>query len=180
MVEAFGNRSKITRGMLSSNTDEWATPPEVFDKLDAEFKFTLDPCATKGNHKCFKYYTKETNGLLQPWVNNRVYMNPPYGRSITAWMRKAYDEALLGSVVVCLVPARTDTAWWHAYAMKGEIRFVRGRIGFIKKDADDKPTVAKAPFPSAVIVFRQRKPQVSGYSFAETGKVQTRLEMGLK
>lgn len=175
IVEAFGKKSKITKGMMSSNTDEWATPPYVFDKLNDEFKFTLDPCATKENHKCDKFFTRADDGLAQSWGNHRVFMNPPYGRAITQWMHKAYEESLRGALVVCLVPARTDTNWWHDYSMKGEVRFVKGRIGFIKKDDKNKKSVAKAPFPSAIVVFRNKKPQVSSYSFTETGKVQSKL-----
>jgi phage N-6-adenine-methyltransferase len=175
IIEAFGPNSKITKGMFSSKTDEWATPPYVFDKLNDEFKFTLDPCATDQNHKCQKYFTKDKNGLKQLWGNHRVFMNPPYGRDITLWMRKAYEESLRGAMVVCLIPARTDTAWWHDYSMKGEIRFVRGRIGFIKNDDGGKPSVAKAPFPSAIIVFGNEKRKVSSYSFSMTGKIQSKL-----
>jgi phage N-6-adenine-methyltransferase len=137
----------LNDGMYSSETPEWSTPQELFDKLNDEFAFTLDPCATDENHKCEKWFTVQQDGLSQPWVPENVFMNPPYGRVIGAWMKKAYDESLLGALVVCLVPARTDTAWWHDYAMLGEIRFIRGRLKFGR-------SANSAPFPSALVIFK--------------------------
>lgn len=134
----------------SSQTDEWPTPQWLFDALNAEFGFTLDPCATRENAKCRRYFTREQDGLLQDWSNERVFMNPPYGRAIGHWMKKAYESFQAGAVVVCLVPARTDTAWWHDYAMKGEIRLLRGRVKFAGASFG-------APFPSAVVVFARFK-----------------------
>ena len=131
---------------FSSATDLWATPQAFFDKLNAVHGFTLDACATHENAKCQFYFTKEVDGLSKKW-NGTVWMNPPYGREIGDWMRKAYESSLGGATVVCLVPARTDTAWWHDYAMKGEIDFIRGRLKF----GDAKNS---APFPSAVVVFK--------------------------
>lgn len=131
---------------FSSKTDLWETPQDTFDALAAEFgPFDLDVCATPENAKCARYYTREDNGLAQPW-DGACWMNPPYGREIKAWMRKAYEASQNGATVVCLVPARTDTAWWHDYAMKGHIRFLRGRLKF----GNAKHS---APFPSAVVVF---------------------------
>jgi len=139
---------KKSEGMFTSKTDNWATPQNQFDLLDAEFEFTLDPCADVDNAKCEYYFTAEDDGLIQPWRGCRVFMNPPYGRTISAWMEKAYIEHRRHNItVVCLVPARTDTAWWHDYAMKAtEIRFIRGRLKF----GGSKNT---APFPSAVVIF---------------------------
>lgn len=131
---------------FSSKTDMWSTPQDFFDKLNFKYQFTLDPCSTIENAKCEKYFTVEDDGLKQDWSGHRVFMNPPYGRVIKDWMRKAYEESLRGAVVVCLVPARTDTAWWHEYAMKGNIEFLRGRLKFGGKKNS-------APFPSAVVVF---------------------------
>ena len=131
---------------FSSKTDMWATPQDTFDALAAEFgPFDLDVCATPENAKCPHYYTREDDGLAQPWTG-RCFMNPPYGRTIGQWMKKAYEESQRGALVVCLVPARTDTAWWHDYAMKGQIRFLRGRLKF-------GGSANSAPFPSAVVVF---------------------------
>lgn len=133
---------------FSSASDIWATPQEFFDELNAEFEFTLDPCCSAGNAKCDRFFTKNDDGLRQSWKGERVWMNPPYGREIGLWMAKARREAATnGATVVCLVPARTDTAWWHDCAMQGEIRFIRGRLKFggHKKEA---------PFPSAVVIFR--------------------------
>jgi len=131
---------------FSSKTDLWATPQKFFDKYDAIFNFTLDVCATKDNAKCAAYYTIEDNGLSQSWAGV-CWMNPPYGREIGVWMKKAYESSLQGATVVCLVPSRTDTKWWHDYAMQGQIEFIKGRLKF----GDAKNS---APFPSAIVVFK--------------------------
>lgn len=139
-----------TKGVFSSQTDEWATPQWLFDELDAEFHFDLDPCATNENHKCAKYYTKADDGLTKNWGGWSVFCNPPYGRQIGKWVRKAYEEAKKPqTTVVLLVPARTDTKWFHDYIYgKAEIRFIRGRVRF----GDSKNC---APFPSMVVVWRK-------------------------
>lgn len=134
---------------FSSTTDLHATPQDFFDKLNAEFSFTLDVCANHENHKCADYFTKEQDGLKQEW-SGVCFMNPPYGREIGLWMKKANEAFKNGSIVVCLVPARTDTSWWHDYAIQHEVRFIRGRLKF----GDAKNS---APFPSAVIVMRDCK-----------------------
>lgn len=133
--------------MFSSQTDLWETPQKLFDELNAEFHFDLDVCATHQNAKCEKYFTKEQDGLKQNWRGSTCWMNPPYGRTIAAWVRKAYESAKNGVTVVCLLPARTDTAWWHDYCMKGEIRFIRGRLNF-------NGSKNHAPFPSAIVIFK--------------------------
>jgi phage N-6-adenine-methyltransferase len=140
----------ITKGLMTSNTEMWATPPSVFEPLNAEFGFTLDACAIETNAKVPNFFSPSQDALKQDWVGV-VWMNPPYGRTIGKWMAKALSAATAGATVVCLVPARTDTNWWWDYAMKGEIRFVRGRIKFI--DSDGKSGQA-APFPSAIVIFR--------------------------
>lgn len=130
----------------SSKTCERETPRLYFEMLDRIYKFDLDVCATKENAKCKRFFTKEQDGLEQKWEGT-CWMNPPYGREIGAWVRKAYESSLEGATVVCLLPARTDTAWWHDWAMKGKITFLRGRLKFGgSKD--------NAPFPSAVVVFK--------------------------
>lgn len=131
---------------FSSATDLHATPQDFFDKLNAEFGFELDVCATAENAKCAKFYTKDDDGLSQYW-EGVVWMNPPYGREICKWMKKADEAAMSGATVVCLVPARTDTNWWHEYAIQHEVRFIRGRLKF----GNAKNS---APFPSAVVVMR--------------------------
>lgn len=138
----------VSRTLFSSQTDLWATPQDVFDRLDSEFHFEVDVCALASNAKCRRYFTPAQDGLKQPW-KGVCWMNPPYGRDIGRWMRKAYESSLAGATVVCLVPARTDTAWWHDYATKGEIRFVRGRLRF-------GAAKCAAPFPSAIVIFRDR------------------------
>lgn len=134
-------------------TVEWGTPQEFFDNLDGEFGFTLDVAADAENAKVLRHFTKEDDGLSQDWSGDVVWMNPPYGREIRDWMRKAYESSLQGATVVCLVPARTDTRWWWDYAMRGEIRFVPGRLKFTG-GSKSNPQSHNAPFPVAVIVFR--------------------------
>lgn len=119
--------------MFSSKTCEWATPQDFFDRLNAEFKFTLDPCANVENHKCDKYYTKAEDGLIQDWSGETVFCNPPYGREIGRWVCKCFREVFYGKCpcVVMLLPARTDTRWFHDYIYnKAEIRFIPGRLKF--------------------------------------------------
>ena len=133
----------------SSKTNEWSTPQDFFDELDKEFNFTLDPCATSENAKCTKYFTVEDDGLKQDWSNDVVFMNPPYGREIKYWVQKAYEESLKGATVVCLIPSRTDTKYWHDYIFgkADDIRFLRGRLKF---GGSKNP----APFPSAIIIYK--------------------------
>lgn len=143
---------------FSSERMDWATPQLFFERLDKEFNFTLDVCATDHSAKCRRYFTPETDGLSQTW-DGVCWMNPPYGTEIADWMRKAYEESRRGATVVCLVPSRTDTNWWHEWAMKAEeIRFVRGRLKF-------EGAETSAPFPSAVVVLRpgyEASPRITG------------------
>ena len=121
----------------------WETPQDLFNMLDDEFHFDIDVCATSENAKCSKFFSPLDDGLSQDW-QGVCWMNPPYGKEIGAWMKKAMEAE---AIVVCLVPSRTDTKWWHEYAMKAsEIRFIKGRLKF----GDSKNS---APFPSAIIVF---------------------------
>lgn len=116
---------------FSSASVEWATPQETFNELDRKWgPLELDVCATPENAKCPRFYTKEQNGLLMPW-SGKIWMNPPYGREIRHWVRRAYEVSMRGEAqVVCLLPARTDTAWWHDYCVKGLVSFIRGRLRF--------------------------------------------------
>lgn len=132
-----------------SESVEWGTPQALFDELDAEFGFTLDAAASLHNHKCDNYFTVEDDALSRDW-DGVVWLNPPYGRVLRFWIRKAFEESLRGSTVVCLIPARTDTAWWHDYVMGAEVRFLRGRVKFVRDDGFS----GSAPFGSAVVVFR--------------------------
>ncbi len=134
---------------FQSRSCEWATPPELFAALAAEFgPFDLDVCATAENAKCARYFTRAQDGLRQRWAG-RVWMNPPYGRAIGLWVSKARQAAESGEaeLVVCLLPARVDTRWWHQHAARGETRFLPGRVRF-------GGAKNSAPFPSAVVVFR--------------------------
>lgn len=143
----MGALRSVTSGLRSSASDEWATPPELFAVLDEEFGFTLDACATAENTKCPVFYTKSQDGLRQPW-RGTIWCNPPYGAQIGNWLAKAYAAALRGATVVLLVPARTDTDWWHRWVMRAaEVRLLRKRVRFAGGGQ-------RAPFPSAIVVFR--------------------------
>jgi site-specific DNA-methyltransferase (adenine-specific) len=136
--------------LWSSNKMDWSTPQDFFDKLNDEFGFTLDPCADSRNHKCEKYYTKEQDGLLQDWSGEIVFCNPPYGRDVSRWVQKCFNEVYAGGCrcAVMLLHARTDTRWFHDYIYKrAEIRFVKGRLRF-------GGAISDASFPSMVVIFR--------------------------
>jgi len=161
---------------FSTGNGEWETPQDFFDKLNAEFHFDLDVCATPQNAKCATYFTREQDGLRMPWAPHRAFCNPPYGDpeqpckrictkkrcvkrghhtsvyipGIIDWMAKSRREAQQGALVVCLVPSRTDTRWWHREIMgHAEIRFVEGRLRFGGAGHNNP-----APFPSAVVIYR--------------------------
>jgi phage N-6-adenine-methyltransferase len=139
----------MNKGLYSSNTYEWETPQAFFDQLNQEFEFELDVCATKENAKCSNFYSIWEDGLKQEW-KGICWMNPPYGRVIKKWVKKAYESSVKGATVVCLLPARTDTIWWHEYceqANKNDIRFIKGRLRFGESKKD-------APFPSVIVIFR--------------------------
>lgn len=135
------------KGMMSSATDLWSTPEWLFDELDLEFEFETDVCASPENAKCRKYFTAEDSGLEKEWVG-ACWMNPPYGREISKWVQKAADSK---ATVVCLLPSRTDTSWWHQHVMPkaSEIRFLRGRLKF-------GVATNSAPFPSVIVIFRHK------------------------
>lgn len=141
---------------FSSKSVEWGTPWDFFNELNAEFNFNTDVCATLSNHKCNEYFTPEIDGLAQPW-RGICWMNPPYGREISKWIKKAYESAQSGhATVVCLIPSRTDTKWWHEYVIRAsEVRFIRGRLKFINS-ADPSAKTEAAPFPCAVVIFKRR------------------------
>jgi len=138
--------------MLSSQDTTWETPQSFFDELNKEFNFTLDPCATSETAKCKKFYTKKDNGLIQDWGGETVFYNPPYGTAIKHWVKKCYEEAKKpNTTVVMLMPARTDTIYFHEYIYhKAEIRFIKGRLKFGGKQKGS----GSAPFPSMVVIHR--------------------------
>ncbi|NDD55916.1 adenine methyltransferase [bacterium] len=126
----------------------WETPKDFFDEYNDLYKFETDVCAIKENAKCDRFFTPEQDGLKQEWTGI-CWMNPPYGREIGKWVKKAYESSLTGATVVCLIPARTDTRWWHDYCMRGDVKFIRGRLKF---GSSKNP----APFPSAVVIFKAK------------------------
>lgn len=140
-------------GRYNGNGREWETPPELFAELDSEFHFTLDACATRQNTKCARYFTERENGLDANWDGERVFMNPPYGREIYAWTRKAREAATDGALVVGLLPASTDLAWWHDDVIgHAEVRYIRGRVRFL----NGGPYRASGFFPSVIVIWRKR------------------------
>lgn len=143
--------------MFSSKTDMWETPQDLFDKLNKEFNFTLDVCALPENAKCEKYYTPENDGLSQNW-DGIIWCNPPYGKQINDWVKRALYSSVDGNTVVMLLPARTDTIWFHEYIYKREnveIRFLKGRLKF----GNSKNS---APFPSMIVVFKPLEDNLEG------------------
>lgn len=147
----LGAAATRNNGRYNGNGREWATPPEVFDPLDREFAFTLDPCCRPESAKAVRYFTEADNGLAQDWGTERVFMNPPYGREVYAWTRKAREAAARGALVVGLLPASCDLAWWHEDVVgHAEIRFIRGRVRFLTGG----PYRASGFFASVVVVWR--------------------------
>lgn len=146
-----GVRAK-NNGRYNGNGRHWETPPEIFKPLEQEFRFTLDPCATPESAKCALFFTEADNGLEQDWSGHRVFMNPPYGREIYAWTRKARIEAQRGTLVVGLLPASSDLAWWHNDIIGfAEVRYIRGRVRFLTGG----PYRASGFFASVVTIWQQ-------------------------
>lgn len=144
-----------TKGLMSSKTNEWATPQQLFDELNAEFHFTLDPASTHANAKCKKHFTIEDDGLSKDWKNETVFCNPPYGREIPKWAQKCHDEWKKNNItVVMLIPARTDTRYFHDFIYKkAELRFIKGRVKFVDKNGNSP---GGATFPSMIAIFNKR------------------------
>ena len=163
---------------FSSMSSEWETPVEIFKKFDDKYHFRLDAAATAENTLCTRFFSQESDALVQDWVKyEKVWLNPPYGRTIGKFIKKAYEESQKGCVVVCLLPSRTDTKAWYDYITKSaEIIFISGRIKFVNKSlpsyrADGNFEKTPAPFPSAIVVF--------GPSFVGTPKVMWKKQKDL-
>ena len=144
--------ANFDKNRFNAKTTEWETPYDFFAPLNQEFKFTLDVCATKENKKVEKYFTIKDNGLVQSWENEVCWMNPPYGRTMVKWLEKAkYEADFFDATTVCLIPARTNTSWWHEICLKAkEIRFVKGRPKFGNAEHG-------LPFPLAIVIFAPNK-----------------------
>lgn len=138
----------MSKAYFTSNSDEWSTPQEIYDELDREFHFDLDPCSTDENCKCEHHFTLADNGLQKNWGGCCVFCNPPYSR-ISEWVKKCHDEGVKdNTIVVLLIPSRTDTKYFHNYIyQRAEIRFIKGRLKF-------SDSTNSAPFPSMVVIFR--------------------------
>ena len=145
--------STWNKGMMTSVREDWRTPRSLFHFLDLEFHFALDVCASPQNFMVPAYYTVEDGSLDRSWgtiEGTAAWCNPPYGRKIGDWIYKAWAESQRGATVVMLLPARTDTRWFHDYCLKGEIRFLQGRLCF------DDLRRKRAPFPSMIVIFRRK------------------------
>lgn len=156
-IGGTGNSSVVNAGRARNNGRyngdgrHWATPPEVFGPLHAEFDFTLDPCASPENAKCARFYTEADDGLTKDWSGERVFMNPPYGKEVYAWTRKAREEAKRGALVVGLLPASCDLKWWHEDVVgHAEVRYLRGRVRFLTGG----PYRSSGFFASVVVIWR--------------------------
>jgi phage N-6-adenine-methyltransferase len=148
-AEVQGLRAKLKQKVYhESKRADWETPWHVFDPYNDEFAFSLDVCAEAHTRKCARYFSPEQDGLAQDWGEDICWMNPPYGTQIGVWMEKAYRSSLSGATVVCLVPSRTGTLWWHAWVRdKAEIRYRKGRIRFVGAPSG-------ATFDAAAVIYR--------------------------
>ena len=144
----------VSTTLFASEKDDWETPQWLFDELDKEFGFNLDVAANCHNAKCQNYYDIESDGLIQPW-KGVCWCNPPYGRNVGKWVMKAHMAAMRGITTVMLLPARTDTRYFHDYIYgRYEIRFLKGRLKF-------EGAKNTAPFPSMIVVFAINGMEVS-------------------
>lgn len=141
--------------MFSSKEEKWQTPDNIFNELDEEFYFTLDPCCQHDSAKCDYHFTPEEDGLKQSWQGQTVFVNPPYGKELKKWVKKSYEESKkFNTTVVLLIPSRTDTSYFHDYIYnKSEIRFIRGRIKFV--DPITKKQGDSAPFPTMIVIMKR-------------------------
>lgn len=152
MLETSGPAK--SRVIHSHESDNWSTPDDFFQYLNAIFNFTLDPCSSDQNHKCETYFTESDDGLAQPWAPHRVFMNPPYSQ-VGAWMQKAVKESKKGAHVVALVGARIDTLWWRSF-----VRDAHAEIHFLKRRLRFGGAKNSAPFPSAIVIYYPASPWI--------------------
>lgn len=157
---------------FSSKSNEWETPKHIFNYYNKIYNFQLDAAATKENALCENFYTLEDNSLIQNWNQYKtIWCNPPYGREIGKFVKKAYEESLKGCIVVLLIPARVDTKWWHEYCSLGNVYFIKGRLKFTNKkfysyeENINKKNILSAPFPSAIIIFNNSNPTTNYIKF---------------
>lgn len=141
------------KGKFDSVRQDWETPADLFDTVNAEFKFTLDVAASKSNCKVQRFISEEQDAMTLAWGRETCWLNPPYGKGhrLSAWVEKAYHESLKGATTVMLIPARTNTNWFHDLCLKhGDVRFVRGRPKFGGADHG-------LPQPLCFVIFRGAK-----------------------
>lgn len=147
------DRRRHIAWQVAGDRKDWATPRALFAVLHKEFEFSMDACSSRYNATAagVQMWAEEFDSLAVPWTG-RVWCNPPYGRQVGAWVEKGFREVRRPDgpeLVVMLLASRTDTSWWHDYCMKGEIRFIRGRLCF------DDDRCGRCPFPSALVIFRK-------------------------
>lgn len=145
----------MDKALFSSRSDLWGTPPDLFALLNNCYEFRLDAAASPFNALCDHYFTETEDSLKQVWhPYRRVWLNPPYGRMVGSFMRKAYEESQLGCIVVCLVPARVDTRWWHDWVyQKGFVEYIKGRLTYLDHSNGGMVRKNSAPFPSAIVTY---------------------------
>ena len=138
----------MTKGLTSTGNIVAETPKYLFDRISSIFNFSLDACALPENAKCENYYTPKDDGLSKPWMGG-VWCNPPYGREISSWVKKAYEESQkkYNNFVLMLLPARTDTKWWWDWVQgKATLFFIKKRVKFGDHNVG-------APFPSVLALY---------------------------
>ena len=155
-MPVFDNKKLFDKDKVAKSLESvvWGTPPEVFDPLNKEFGFTLDVAANSDNAKANKFFTPQDNGLVQPWGGNICWCNPPYGKDVVKWCKKALKESETGATTVMLIPCKTNTNWWHDFVIPfAEIRFLRGRVRFIQ---NGKQSTQALPWPLAIVIYKAK------------------------
>ena len=156
-MPVFDNRKLFDKEKVekSLNSTVWGTPPEVFDPINNEFRFTIDVCAIAENSKCKRFFSPEENGLKQDWSNEVCWCNPPYGNEVPKWCKKALSESKRGATTVLLIPCKTNTNWWHELVIPfSEVRFLRGRVKFIQNGIQSTQAL---PWPLAFVIYRPKQ-----------------------
>lgn len=151
--EKIFDKNKVNKSLKSI---EWGTPPEIFNPLNDEFNFTLDVCANENNSRVARFFTQHNNGLVQSWDNEVCWCNPPYGREVQKWCKKAYEQSKKGTTTVLLIPCKTNTKWWHKLVIPyAEVRFLSGRVKFVYPNGEQ--STQALPWPLAFVIYKPIK-----------------------
>jgi len=141
---------EVKQSWFNRDKTNYETPDNIFNPLNEKYHFTLDVAADNENHKCDNYYSQEDDGLNKDWGINICWMNPPFGRGLKKWVAKAHSESLKGATVVCLIPVRTNTNWWHDYCLQADVEFIKGEVTFKGYDRG-------LWMPFAIVVFSPKE-----------------------